>query len=348
MSFWDFTRGPARTRLLFDYGCRLGFSEADILDGSGLAPVQIRDPNAVLFAGQELRVIRNLLKLTGAPPQLGIELGLRYHFSAYGVWGFGLISSATMRDALTLALRFIPLTFAFTLISYHEEGNLGVLTFGEPDLGRDLTRFLVEGDMAGAAVLLSEIAGPDFRIERLTFRAEPNRTNLRRGKARSVFGATPYYGAKMNSLSFDLAYLDRRLPQANPITAAMCEQMCAELIERRQARSGTSTIVRQYLSVPGSSLPDLAAMARIINVSERTLKRRLKEEGTSFRTLLMESRRAVAEELLKDRRLSMADIALRLGFSDSSTFSQAFKRWHGVAPNVYRKASRGTASVTRT
>ncbi|MFM0043961.1 AraC family transcriptional regulator [Paraburkholderia sediminicola] len=340
MSFWDFKRGPTRTRLLVDYARAKGFSSAEVLKGSRLELTQLDDPNAELSAAQELRVIGNLLKLTGAPDQLGIDLGLRYHFSAYGVWGFGLISSATMRDALTLALRFIPLTFAFTLISYHEEGNLGVLTFGEPDLGADLTRFLVEGDMAGAAVLLAEVAGQDFKLERLTFRAEPNRKNPRRGAIRKVFGATPYYGAKMNSLSFDLAYLDRRLPHANAITAAMCEQMCAELIERRQAQSGTSTIVRQYLSVPGSSLPDLAAMARIVNLSERTLKRRLKEEGTTFRTLLMESRRAMAEELLKDRRLSMADIAVRLGFSDSSTFSQAFKRWHGVAPNVYRKTTR--------
>lgn len=348
MSFWDFRRGPAHIRLLVDYARSKGFSPARLLEGSGLALNQLDDPDAELLAAQELRVISNLLTLTGSPDQLGIDLGLRHHFSAYGMWGYGLISSATMRDALTLALRFIPLTFAFTLISYHEEGNLGVLTFGEPDLGRDLTRFLVEGDMAGAAVLLAEIGGPDFRIERLTFRAEPNRKNPRHGKARSVFGATPYYGAKMNSLSFDLAYLDRRLPHANPITATMCEQMCAQLIERRRARSGTSTIVRQYLSVPGSSLPDLPAMARIINVSERTLKRRLKEEGTSFRTLLMESRCAVAEELLKDWQLSMADIAFRLGFSDSSTFSQAFKRWHGVAPNVYRKAARSAVPVTRT
>src|SRR5258708_14672131 len=220
MSFWDFKRGPARTRLLVDYARAKGFSLAELLKGSGVALAQLDDPNTELLAAQELRIISNLLKLTGAPDQLGIDLGLRYHFSAYGVWGFGLISSATMRDALTLALRFIPLTFAFTLISYHEEGNLGVLTFGAPDLGRDLTRFLVEGDMAGAAVLLAEIAGPDFKIERLTFRAEPNRKNPRRGAIRSVFRATPYYGAKMNSFSFDLAVPDRRPPHANPIPAA--------------------------------------------------------------------------------------------------------------------------------
>lgn len=333
MSFWDFTHGPARSRSLVDYGRQQGLSATDLLAGTGISPAQLDDPNAELFAEQELRLIRNLLKLTGAPPQLGIKLGLAARFSVYGVWGLGLISSATMRDAMRLALRFLPLTFAFTTISYHEEGDLGVITFVEPDLDRDLTRFIVEGDMAGAAMLLAEVAGPDFVIERMTFKAKPTHAD----KARRIFGALPRYGAPSNSLAFPLAYLDRKLPQANPITAAQCEQMCADLIARRRARPDLTTIVRQYLIAPGGPVPDLASMARIVNVSERTLKRRLKDEGTSFRTLLAESRRTIAEDLLKDRTLSLADIAAQLGFSDASTFSQAFKRWQGVAPNVYRQ-----------
>jgi AraC-like DNA-binding protein len=344
MSFWDFTRSPASTRLLVEYARERGLSPVDLLKGSELALAQLDDPNTELSAAQELRVITNLLRLTGSPSQLGIELALRHHFSAYGLWGYGLISSATARDALTLALRFIPLAYAFTSISYQEEGNLGILTFGEPDLGSDLKRFLVERDMAGTTVLLRELAGPDFKIERITFRA-PNRKTPDHGEIRRLFGACPCYGAKTNSLSFERAYLDRPLPHANPVTASMCEQMCAELVERRRARSGTSTIVRRYFSVTGISLPDLVTMAKVMNVSERTLKRRLKEEGTSFRTLLNESRCAVAEELLKDQRLTMADIASRLGFSDSSTFSQAFKRWHGVAPSAFRKTARGGDSV---
>jgi hypothetical protein len=91
MSFWDFKRGPARTRLLVDYARAKGFSLAELLKGSGVALAQLDDPNTELLAAQELRIISNLLKLTGAPDQLGIDLGLRYHFSAYGVWGFGLI-----------------------------------------------------------------------------------------------------------------------------------------------------------------------------------------------------------------------------------------------------------------
>lgn len=78
-------------------------------------------------------------------------------------------------------------------------------------------------------------------------------------------------------------------------------------------------------------------MAKLMNTSERTFKRRLSEEGTSFRSLLMEVRYAMAKELLESHSLSMRDIAERLGFSDASSFSQAFKRWHGCAPQNYQK-----------
>jgi AraC-like DNA-binding protein len=113
--------------------------------------------------------------------------------------------------------------------------------------------------------------------------------------------------------------------------------MCKQLLEARRVRVGTATLIRHYLSATSGSAPfSLEEMARLMNISTRTLKRRLQDEGTTFRTLLDESRGAMAEALLGDDRLTLSDIAQRLGFSDLSSFSQAFKRRYGVAPRVYR------------
>ena len=98
-------------------------------------------------------------------------------------------------------------------------------------------------------------------------------------------------------------------------------------------------MVRNYLKITGSVPPDQVTMAKLLNTSERTLKRRLSEEGTTFRSLLMEARYAMAKELLESNQLPVSAIAERLGFSDPSSFSQAFKRWHGCAPQSYRKFS---------
>ncbi|WP_176300147.1 AraC family transcriptional regulator [Burkholderia vietnamiensis] len=338
MSFWDFTRSPASARLLVDFGDERGVSHARLLAGTGLADAQLDDPNAEVTAAQELRLTGNLVRALGRAPGLGFEVGQRYHFSAYGVWGYGLIASATARDALALAMRFLPLTYAYTVITYREEPHTGVLNFGAPELEADLSRFLVERDMAAAAVLLQEIGGGDFRLSRFTMQA----ASAPSGAAPRIAGIEPVFGARANSLGFDRTFLDRPLPHANPLTVSMCEQMCAHLLDARRARIGTAEMVRQYLTATPGNVPfSLDDIARLMNTSPRTLKRRLQEEGTTFRTLLAEARGAMAEALLGDAHLPLTEVAERLGFSDLSSFSQAFKRWYGVPPGAYRSGVRG-------
>ncbi|CAB3748443.1 AraC family transcriptional regulator [Burkholderia sp. MSh2] len=333
MSFWDFTRSPASARLLVDFGDERGVPHAKLLAGTGLADTQLDDPNVEVTAAQELRLTGNLLRALGRAQGLGFEAGLRYHFSAYGVWGYGLIASATGHDALALAMRFLPLTYAYTVITYREEHGMGVLNFGAPELDGDLSRFLVERDMTAAAVLLQEIASDDFALSRFTLQAARAPSLV----VPPIAGAEPVFSARANSLAFDRAFLDRPLPHANPLTVSMCEQMCAQLVDARRARLGTSEMVRQYLGATSGTAPfSLEDMARLMNTSPRTLKRRLQEEGTTFRTLLAQARGVMAETLLGDARLSLTDVAERLGFSDLSSFSQAFKRWYGVPPGVYR------------
>jgi AraC-like DNA-binding protein len=333
MSFAHFTRSPASALLLFDFGLERGLPQSKLLAGTGLSVAQLNAANTEVTAAQELSLIANLLRLLGHPPGLGFEAGGRYRFSAYGVWGYGLIASATARDALTLALRFLPLTYAFAVITYREEGECGVLEFGAPELPEALSRFCVERDMAAAAVLLQETMDEESLLLRFTLQA----TRGALATLPRIAGVEPTFGARSNSLVFERRWLDRKLPQANATTASMCEQMCKQLLEARRAHVGTSAMIRHYLNATQSGAPlSLTELARMMNTSERTIKRRLQEEGTTFRALLDESRSAAARALLLDDRLTLTHVAERLGFADLSSFSQTFKRWFGVAPQTYR------------
>jgi AraC-like DNA-binding protein len=342
MRYWDFTRSPAGGRLLIEFGEERGVPAAQLLAGTGLALAQLSDPNAEIGAAQELRLTDNLLRALKYPPGLGFEVGCRYHFSAYGVWGYGLIASATLREAVAMALRFLPLTYAFTAISYRERDAHGVLTFGAPDMPAPLSRFMIERDMTAAATLLREMTGhgPGLALASFTLQAERMAgSQAADALVESLCGVSPEYGAHANRLSLSSALLDSKLPHANPNTALMCEQMCRQILEARRARVGSAAVIRHYLSAVSGAAPfSLEEMARVMNTSTRTLKRRLQEEGTTFRALLEESRGALAERLLGDERMSLGEIAERLGFSDLSSFSQAFKRWRGVPPSVFRAA----------
>ena len=81
---------------------------------------------------------------------------------------------------------------------------------------------------------------------------------------------------------------------------------------------------------------DPAALAEALHVSERTLQRRLQEEGSSFQQLLDDTRRDLAVQHLAQPDLAPLEIAYLLGFADPSNFYRAFKRWYGVAPDAYR------------
>ena len=143
------------------------------------------------------------------------------------------------------------------------------------------------------------------------------------------------YHAQDNVLRLAHAHLLQPLPQANAVTAAMCERLCAQLLQRRRTRIDTTVLVREHLAgLPPGQAPDLAALARLLGVSDRTLKRRLQQEGSSFRALAQAARHARAQALLEAGHLSLTEIAAELGFADLSSFSQAFKRWSGAAPSA--------------
>ena len=344
MSFWDFKRNAASVRLLVEFGQERGLGTAQILAGSGLRESDLADPAVELDARQELSVVNNLIRAC-QQPGLGLEVGLRYNFASYGLWGLGLLSSATAGDALALALRFIPLTFAFCRISGGLEGEMCKVTFDEPDLEPAIQRFLVERDVAAACRLMGETFGSQFVLSRFTLKHTVPPGAIGRADKSRTGGVRPEFGASSNGLSFDSRLLSLRLPQANPVTVAMCERACEELMARRRARLGAGESVRQYLgAAPLNMAPDLSQAARMLGLGDRTLKRRLQDEGTSFRLLLAEVRGHQANALLADAGLSLTEIAERMGFSDLSSFSQAYKRWFGFAPSAGRSGVQDGAS----
>ncbi|HYR24337.1 MAG TPA: AraC family transcriptional regulator [Aquabacterium sp.] len=344
MRYWDFKRGPASVRLLVEFGQEQGLDVARLLARSRLKEADLDDPAIELDASQELCVVGNLLRAC-RQPGLGLEVGMRYNFASYGLWGLGLISSATAGDALALALRFIPLTFAFCRISGDLDGEVYSVTFEAPDVEPAVQRFLVERDVAAASRLMKETLGPRFALSRFTIQHHAERGAGSIAELVRMAGVHPEFGASRNSLSFDRKLLELRLPQANPVTVAMCERACEELMERRRARLGTGECLRQYLAAaPIHTAPDLPQAARALGLSDRTLKRRLQDEGVSYRMLLAEVRGRQANQLLEDDTLSLSQIAERMGFSDLSSFSQAYKRWFGVAPSVGRMSVRGGAA----
>jgi AraC-like DNA-binding protein len=332
MNVWNFARSPASVLLMIEYGRSRKISPPSLLKGSRLTLKQLADPDFTVLAAQELAVASNLLKLTGREADLGLKVGLSYRLSAYGLLGYGLLSSATGVAAMTLARRYLALTFTYVGIAFRRAGRHDVITFApSPELSVDLQRFFVGRAMGATCRVARDVTGGDFELDAfdLAYEAEPG------GKGH-VLGANVRYGQRTNAITFDHARLERPLPQANAVTAAMCERMCGELLSRRRTRVDIVSFLNEYLATHTSgSPPRLKHIAALLNTSERTLKRRLREEGACFRDISNAVRKARAQTLIYEGRLSFTEIAQELGFSDLSSFSQAYKRWTGMAPSRY-------------
>ncbi len=158
------------------------------------------------------------------------------------------------------------------------------------------------------------------------------------GEHESLFRCTLEFEAAHTEIEFDDEALDAPLPHANETYSMIFQSQVERALARLPGSSGTAKDVRaaaQAALLAGQC--SLAGTARALGMSERTLQRRLRDDGTSFGELVDSLRREMATEYL-DKQLSVAEIAWLRGYAEPSAFHHAFKRWTGTTPEQVRAA----------
>jgi AraC-like DNA-binding protein len=306
---WGFPRSAAAVALLVDYAGARGVDARVALVGTGLRPADL--DGGEVTAAQELRVVRTLHRLLG---EVGRDVGERYQASTFGAFGFALLASRTVLDAMVVALRFIDLSFAFAIPRAELMGDRVVVTLESGDLPADVRRFLVERDATAVRVVLDALVPGGVGGE-LTWGD---------GGARLEFGADQ---------------LARPLPERSPERLALAARMCEDVVDARRARTGLAQDVRVLITqrLPeGAPMPEVAAA---LALSERQLRRRLAAEGVGYRELLDEVRSSLAAALHGGRAtMPAAEVASRLGYADASAYLHARRRWRhaGSSPAGHR------------
>jgi AraC-like DNA-binding protein len=142
-----------------------------------------------------------------------------------------------------------------------------------------------------------------------------------------------------NELSFAATWLSVPLATADANLCAVLDRHLSDLLARMPSSQAFSHDVRRRLwRAYRSGVVRLPRLAKSLGVSERTLQRRLHDEGTSLQELAESVRYELSLTLLRDLRLSLSEIAQRLGYASQAAFSRAFRRWRGVSPAAHRKA----------
>lgn len=322
--------------MLTELGAEHGLSAEQTVRGTGIDPASLRDPTAEITAGQELGVVRNLLTDLAHVPGLGLVAGTRYHATSFGPLGFAMISSPTVSEALEVVTRWFDLSFSFSLLRRIDEEKVVTLVLDDSLVPEDVRCFNTERDLSAIVTMIRPLL-PSIPVvlDSLDIALPEPPYRDRYEAIIKVVRTPPRFGAPETALRVDASLLPLPLPQANRHIAEMCVAQCADLLQRRRARVGVSGQVRKQLLRHGHAT-DQDAVARALSMSVRTLRRRLADEGTSYRELAAETVGMLAEELLRTG-MPVEKIAERLGYADASSFTHAFKSWKGLAPGRYAR-----------
>ncbi|WP_280269257.1 AraC family transcriptional regulator [Nocardia wallacei] len=311
-------------------------SRSAALAGTGLGDSDLDDVDAEIDLAQEFLIAQNILTAAGDEAGLGLLAGIAIHLSMLGHLGIALSSCATVREMAGLWARYSELSFAYTRVSVIDSGSQVLVTLDESAVPAPVRRFALERDLALLRTVQRELLNWDVPVQRLE-------VSLPYAPVYEAVGTllgirTIVFGKPATVLILNASDLDRPMPQANTILRRQYERLCAETIERRRARIGLSGQVRALLLRHGRVL-DQATIAAELHMSVRTLRRRLAEEGTTFRDLVCETTCALAKDLLA-AGFTIDTVAGRLGYASTSAFTAAFRDRNGQTPGQFARTNR--------
>ncbi|WP_033876458.1 AraC family transcriptional regulator, partial [Pseudomonas aeruginosa] len=313
----------------------LGLLEERGLDGRallreiGLSTLRLEEPEARVTSQQYQAIAAAALALSG-DPGLGAQLALRTPPTAHGSLGYAMMASATLGDALCLALRYMPLLQGNVEISLLREDEQVILRMlPGPALPPALHRYFSEALLIGLYRSGAWLLGEPALVGRLDFDYPEPAVPVPLPQCR--------YDQAHVQLVFPAILLARSLPMADPAALRRAREHCErELALLDAGRRDICARVRLELERQEQRFPNLEEVAARLHLSSRSLKRHLHDAGTSFRQLLGQARQRQALRLLRRPEVSLQRIALYLGYSDPTNFTRAFKRWTGEPPSDTR------------
>jgi AraC-like DNA-binding protein len=320
---------PTILRYLALVADEYGVDLQPLLAHVGLDEAVMRSTALRVSYRQGSAVIRRALELTGNE-HMGLRVGAAQHLTAWGLLGFALMSSDTLRNAIETGVRYQGLSGAMVVWSAGPEEVGFVLRADLPDPALDprVAAFLIEEAFSSVVTLTRLAISPDFAPRRVEFTFPAPGEISPFGE---LFRCPVRFGSPRNRLVFDNAWIRTTMPARDPVAyASTVERLEAQTAARRDQQD-LLEVLEVSIAQGLPAVPSIAEQARRHAASERTLRRRLAECGTTYEAVVDGVRRERVEQLLRRPELTLSDIARRAGFSDVRALRRAVRRWHGMS-----------------
>jgi AraC-like DNA-binding protein len=323
----------ARTSLLLiRYAVDQGMDRDTLMTTVGLSTDTLVDPDSRIRLSSMLKLWRAVIEGL-KDPSLGLNVGSSVGVAEMGLVGYSMYHSRDLRSALHRLAHYMRI-LSESVVFKIEESDRQAMLIWQVHPSMVALRHPVELGVTLVVTMAREITGVDIApisIDLPSSRPEsmtPYRTSFR---------CPISFSRPITSITFSQQQMDLPAAATDATLAGYLDELAAKTLAPLVERSkDLVTNVRYTLwSILANGRPDLGGVAKEMGISERTLQRRLAEEGSSFSKVLDDLRRDLADEFLVDRNLAVSEVAFLLGYSEPSAFQRAFRRWRGVSPRRF-------------
>ena len=311
-----------------------GVPVVPLLRRVGLTPEVIADPGERLIVRSQITLLDEAA-IALQDDCLGFTLARDFDPREIGLLYYVMASSQTLGDALKRVARYSQITNEALVVRYRE-GNGLIISLSYSGVPRHSERHQIEFCMFAVLRICRVLTGQNLVPQH--FWISHHRSGTTNSEMARFVGTAVEFGATADEFALNANARELPLIHADPYLNNLLLKYCeAALTDRRSNVSQLRTRVENAIS---SLLPHgrvvVDDVARSLGMSDRTLARKLSDEGLNFTEVLQQLRRDLAIQYLDDPKLHVSKIAWLLGFNEVSAFTHAFKRWTGKTPSQMR------------
>lgn len=310
-----------------------GIQKEDSLKSINIDPSVLKSPDNRFTADEVYKIFQETLRLTNND-NIGLCMGELLSKSFSSILGYVLMNCNTLGEAAEKYCSYEKIVDEASITEVQIDGSSAIVIIKTTSRILLDSRQFSDYKMSGLISYIKLLSGRTVTLKEANFTHHKPQDTSRYSK---IFQCPVYFEKQANSLVFDKQILNLPIVEPNNNLLKLFENIAQETLKSLENNESYSKKVAQIiLKEMNMDIPSIKAISRKLAISVRTLQTYLHQEQTSFTKIANEVRKEIALNCLKDKNVSIDEIAYVLGFSEASAFHRAFKKWTSLTPNEFR------------
>jgi AraC-like DNA-binding protein len=303
---------------------------------TGFSPDKATDPDALIPLSLEESLWEHAASMTG-DDSFGLHAAETMKPGQFDVLDYAIRTAQNVREALAHLVRYNRLVHDLAVFDVNDTPDGARIEHRFANSGKCPCRHASEFTLASLVVIGAQITGRTVVPARVGFAHPAPSSTVEHER---LFGILPQFRMPVAGITLSTAILDSPVLGADSALSRIVTNHADNLLGQRHpaSESTASQVIERLTKNLSNGLLTLSDIARGLNLSERSLQRRLADEGATYAVLVDTVRKKLALQYVADRRLALGEIAFLLGFAEPSPFHRAFRHWTGTTPASMRQS----------